>query len=42
MRKLAALAALAFALATATGANAAVHGPPGHHPGGGTSLSDGH
>jgi hypothetical protein len=42
MRKLAALAALAFALVTATGANAAVNGQPGHHHGGGHSFSDGH
>ncbi|HZD87913.1 MAG TPA: hypothetical protein VE088_07905 [Gaiellaceae bacterium] len=43
MRKLAALAALALSLLTATGANAALHGPPSSHPAhGGWSFSDGH
>jgi hypothetical protein len=45
MRKLAAIAALAFALLTASGANAAITGhsfSDGHHAGGGHSLSDGH
>lgn len=42
MRKLAALAALALTLLTATGANAAVHGMPPHQQNGGYSFSDGH
>jgi Spy/CpxP family protein refolding chaperone len=44
MRKLAAIAALAIALVTATGANAAVNGNSGNHfhKGWGHSFSDGH
>ena len=45
MRKLAAIAAIAFALLTAAGANAAVNGhsfSDGHQSHGGHSLADGH